>query len=97
ASSLETADALLAADPNSTRARNLVTALLNKLAFSKAGTGDLKGALLDFQRASDLDFAAVNADPNNEKARSDLVVTLKNLADLYYYEMNSYPEALRSY
>jgi non-specific serine/threonine protein kinase/serine/threonine-protein kinase len=97
ASSLETADAILQADPNSMRARNLVTALLNKLAFVKAGTGDLKGALLNFQRAVDIDYAALAADPNNDKARSDVVVTLKNLADLYYYEMNSLPEALRCY
>jgi len=96
-SSLETADAILAADPNSIRARNLVTALLNKLAFAKASMGDLKGALAHFQRAIDIDNAALAADPNNEKARNDVTVTLKNLADLYYYEMNNLPEALRCY
>jgi non-specific serine/threonine protein kinase/serine/threonine-protein kinase len=96
-SSLETADSILQSDPNSMRARNLVTALLNKLAFAKESMGDLKGALLHFQRAVDLDDAALAADPNNDKARSDVVVTLKNLADLYYYEMNSLPEALRCY
>ena len=96
-SSLATADAILQADPNSTRARNLVTALLNKLAYSKASMGDLKGALLDFQRAVDIDFAALNQDPNNDKARSDVVVTLKNMGDLYYYQMSNNPEALRSY
>jgi tetratricopeptide (TPR) repeat protein len=59
--------------------------------------GDLKGALLDFQRAVDIDFAALNQDPNNDKARSDVVVTLKNMGDLYYYQMSNNPEALRSY
>jgi tetratricopeptide (TPR) repeat protein len=97
ASSLETADSLLQADPHSTRARTLVTALLNKLAFAKESMGDRKGALLSFQRAVDLDFAALDQDPNDDRARSDVVVALKNLADLYYYEMNSLPEALRSY
>jgi tetratricopeptide (TPR) repeat protein len=97
AGSLATADAILQADPNSTRARNLVTALLNKLAFGQAGMGDLKSALLNFQRAVDIDNTALAADPNNDKARSDVVVTLKNLGDLYYYEMNSLPEALRCY
>jgi tetratricopeptide (TPR) repeat protein len=96
-SSLETADAILAADPNSTRARNLVTALLNKLAFAKASMGDFKGALAHFQRAIDIDDTVLAADPNNEKARNDVTVTLKNLADLYYYEMNNLPEALRGY
>ena len=96
-SALETADSILQADPNSTRARNLVTALLNKLAFTKESMGNLKGALADFQRAVELDSAALAADPNNDKARGNVVVTLKNLADLYYYEMNNLPEALSRY
>ena len=96
-SSLATADSILQADPNSTRARNLVTALLNKLAFSKAALGDLKGALADFQRAADIDSAVLNADPNNDKARADLVVTSKNLGDLYYYQISDMQQALRSY
>jgi non-specific serine/threonine protein kinase/serine/threonine-protein kinase len=97
ASSLETADSILQADPNSTRARALVTALLNKLAFAKASLGDYQPALADYQRAADLDATALAADPTNDKARSNVAVTLKNLADLYYYQIADYPAAFRNY
>ncbi len=97
ANSLEIADAILQADPTSTRARNLVTAILNKLAFAKASMGDYKGALLHFQRAIDMDNKVLDADPQNDKARSDVAVTLKNLGDLYYYQISSPQEALSVY
>jgi len=96
-SSLETGDALLQADPNSTRTRNMVTTLLNRLAFAKGSMGDLKGALALYQRAIEIDNTALKQDPNNDKARSDVVVTLKNLGDLYYYQLDNMPEALRNY
>lgn len=97
ASSLDSAEAILQSDPNSTRARNMVTTLLNRLAFAKGSMGDLKGALVLYQRAIDLDNVALNQDPNNDHARADVVVTLKNLGDLYYYQLNNMPEALRNY
>jgi tetratricopeptide (TPR) repeat protein len=75
----------------------MVTAILNRLAYSKASMGDLQGALADFQRSVEIDNAALSADPNNDKARSDVAVTLKNLGDLNYYQLNNMQEALKSY
>ena len=97
ASSLAVADSILAADPGSTRARNMVTTLLNRLAFARESMGDIKGALANFQRAIDYDTAALAGDPNNDKARSDVIVTYKNLGDLYQYGLYDTPEALRYY
>ena len=97
ASALETAETLRQAEPNSTRARGLVTSLLNKLAFAQASVGDHKAALQSFRRSVELDEAGLSQDPNNEKARTNVVVTLKNLADLYYYEMGNQAAALGCY
>jgi non-specific serine/threonine protein kinase/serine/threonine-protein kinase len=97
ASALETAEALYKSDPNSAKDRGIVTALLNKLAYTEGSLGNRSGSLQHFQRAVEIDEAALAGDPNDEGARSGVIVTLKNLGDLYYYEMSMMPEALRCY
>jgi non-specific serine/threonine protein kinase/serine/threonine-protein kinase len=96
-SALDTADKLAGADPHNARSRNLVTAVLNRLAATQMSVGDNQAAEATFERALALDEAALAADPNNEKARTALVVTEKNLGDLFYYNLNNFHEALRAY
>jgi tetratricopeptide (TPR) repeat protein len=97
ASALETAEALYKNDPHSAKDRGIVTALLNKLAYTEGSLGNRAGSLQHFQRAVEIDEAALAGDPNDEGARSGVIVTLKNLGDLYYYTLSMMPEALRCY
>jgi len=97
ASALVTADSLYKSNPNSAKDRGIVTALLNKLAYTEGALGNRAGSLQHFQRAVEIDEAALAGDPNDEGARSGVIVSLKNLGDLYYYVISSMPEALRCY
>jgi tetratricopeptide (TPR) repeat protein len=97
ASAVETAEALYKSNPNSVKDRGIVTALLNKLAYTEGALGNRTGSLEHFQRAVEIDEAALAGDPNDEAARSGVIVTLKNLGDLYYYTLSVMPEALRCY
>ena len=97
ASALETAEALYQSNPHSAKDRGIVTALLNKLAYTEGTLGNRAGSLQHFQRAVEIDEAALAGDPNDEGARSGVIVTLKNLGDLYYYTLSLMPEALRCY
>jgi non-specific serine/threonine protein kinase/serine/threonine-protein kinase len=97
ASALETAEALYKSNPNSAKDRGIVTALLNKLAYTEGTMGNPAASLQHFQRAVEIDEAALAGDPNDEGARSGVIVTLKNLGDLYYYTLSKMPEALRCY
>jgi tetratricopeptide (TPR) repeat protein len=97
ASAVETAEALYQTNPHSAKDRGIVTALLNKLAYTEGALGNHSGSLEHFQKAVDIDEAALAGDPNDEGARSGVIVTLKNLGDLYYYTLSMMPEALRCY
>jgi non-specific serine/threonine protein kinase/serine/threonine-protein kinase len=94
---LRQAENLYAAEKSSSRHRGVLTAALNRLAFAYGSVGDLKAAEAAYKRSAELDEESAREDPTNERARTNVAVTQKNLGDLYYYQINNMPEALACY
>ena len=94
---LREAERLWAADKNNARHRGVMTAALNRLAYAEGSVGDLKGAEATYKRSAELDEQSLKEDPTNERARTNVAVTQKNLGDLYFYQLNNYPAALVCY
>ena len=76
-------------------ARSLVGILLDKIANAQGLLGDSKGALESLLQGIQPAEEALRADPNNGKAQYNLVAGYKNLAELYYYQLQNMPEALK--
>jgi len=74
-----------------------MTAALNRLAFAEGSVGDLKGAEAAYQRSAGLDEESLQEDPTNERARTNVAVTQKNLGDLYFYQLDNSAAALACY
>jgi serine/threonine protein kinase/tetratricopeptide (TPR) repeat protein len=96
-SALESAEGLYQADPSSTSIQGLVTSVLNNLAAIEGITGDFKGAEGHFLKAIQINENSLSAEPNNEKARGNVITTQTNLGNLFYYDLKNLPEALRCY
>ncbi len=94
---LQAAEKLSAVNPNDEKARSLLPAILNKIGFTQLNTGDTKSAVESYRRAEAINETALKVDPNNASARSGVIVTEKNLGDLYYYGTHDMTQALACY
>jgi non-specific serine/threonine protein kinase/serine/threonine-protein kinase len=94
---LRIAEELPGADGNSRQSRELLSAVLNKTAFAQESLADLKAAQQSYLRALEIDEAGLQADSTNARARDTIIVTEKNLGNLYWYELRNKPEALKCY
>jgi eukaryotic-like serine/threonine-protein kinase len=94
---LALATQLTAADPLNQRSIELVSGILNQLGFAQESLSELPAAQASFQRAAEFNEAALRADPNNSHAGENVMVTQKNLGDLYFHALQKMPEALRCY
>jgi tetratricopeptide (TPR) repeat protein len=94
---LRIAEELARADGNNQQSRTLPAAFLNKAAWAQENLGDLKAAQESYRRALEIDEAGLQADPNNAHARDNIIVTEKNLGDLYWNDLSNKPEGLKCY
>jgi tetratricopeptide (TPR) repeat protein len=94
---LRIAEAAAAANPNDSRARGLVSYVLNKIAGAQQSFGDLPGSRETYGRAAEIDETAMKADPNDAAARQGAMALYKNFGDLYFYSMQKWPDALKCY
>jgi eukaryotic-like serine/threonine-protein kinase len=83
------------ANPTDDAARSLAAIVLNRVAIEQGYLGDTKGALETYRAGIDSAERALHSDPTNGKAQYDLMVSYKNLGDLYYEQLNNMPEALK--
>jgi non-specific serine/threonine protein kinase/serine/threonine-protein kinase len=91
------AEEIARANPNDQKARELISAVLNKIAFADQNIGEIKAAVESYQEAEAIDEASLKTDPNNAKARDNALITQKNLGDLYFYGVQNMPESLKCY
>ncbi|MGA3202002.1 MAG: protein kinase [Bryobacteraceae bacterium] len=85
------------ADPTNAFARSLAGLVLDKIANAQRLLGDTKGALESYREGIAPAEEALRADPTNGKAQNDLMVSYKNLGDMYYDPLRNMPEALKYY
>ncbi len=85
------------ANPTDMSARALTAILLDKIATTQGLLGDTKGALESYRQGIEPAEQALRADPTNGKAQYNLMVGYKNLGDLYYYQLQNMPEALKCF
>lgn len=85
------------ANPADTSARALTAILLDKIASTQSLLGDSKGALESYRQGIEPAEQALREDPTNGKAQYNLMVGYKNLGDLYYYQLQNMPEALKCF
>jgi tetratricopeptide (TPR) repeat protein len=85
------------ANPTDMSARALTAILLDKIATTQGLLGDTKGALESYRQGIEPAEQALRADPTNGKAQYNLMVGYKNLGDLYYYQIQNMPEALKCF
>ncbi|HUA57791.1 MAG TPA: serine/threonine-protein kinase [Verrucomicrobiae bacterium] len=84
-SALQVAEELSSAAPNDEKARSLLPAILNKIGYTQLNTGDTRSAIESYRRAEAINETALKLDPNNVSAKGGVIVTEKNLGDLYFY------------
>jgi serine/threonine protein kinase len=84
-------------DPTNALARSLAALLLDKIANAQSLLGDVKGALESYREGIQPAEDALRADPTNGKAQYNLMVGYKNLGDVYYYQTQNMPEALKCF
>ena len=72
---LQMADELVRNNPGNHQFRDLLSAVLNRIAGAQQDVGDTKGAMENWRRASEIDEASLKADPNNRKAIDNTIVT----------------------
>jgi serine/threonine protein kinase len=94
---LHAAHDLERADPNNVRTQDIISVVLNKIGSTHTTLGENDAAMDSFRQAIALDEAILRQDPNNDKARTGLMVSQKNLGDLLFFNIGKIPEALRSY
>jgi tetratricopeptide (TPR) repeat protein len=94
---LRIAEAGAAADPNDTRAVELVAYVLNKIGGTQQSLGDLAAAEATYKRVSAMYETAMKADPDNARARQGAMGFYKNVGDLYFYSMKKWTDALNAY
>ena len=94
---LALAETLMAAAPDSSKARQLEGAILESLGTYFQGMGQSKDALAAYLQAAKYDQINLKADPFDARTRDDVMVTEKNLGDLYFHNLFKWPEALQCY
>jgi tetratricopeptide (TPR) repeat protein len=96
-SALQSAEQLAATDPNNVRLTDLVGLTLGKIAGVNTSIRNNPAARAALERALANNERILQFDPNNEKAREGVIVTSKNLADLFFYNLDDAREAQRAY
>jgi non-specific serine/threonine protein kinase/serine/threonine-protein kinase len=94
---LAAAEELAKNDPNNVLMTGLVGLTLGKIAALNTAIQDNPAARDALERALEIDEAILQREPNNEKAIEAVIVTSKNLGDLYMYNLHQPPQAQRAY